>query len=568
MTHRDHTPLRAALCGLLCATILFPLQAAEVVDDFSNTNNLTTFGGALSLSAEDNVLTAQRTAANVDAGFDWRVDWFFSLEPSDDQSQFQLGALQSLNGGYFVVNVLVFDNGDYLGEFNLQGDINATGTFGYDIAAAALAAGHVDANQWFPRIRITPFGSDDAGLEFQNFGAVASAATTITSGTLTVNTNTSFGSGTVTVAGGSQLLVTQSRSITNALAVDGSGILNVSSGQTATYSGGISNDGSTLIFAGAGGAHTIDGPITGAAAGSDVAVDGTTVTLNAQSTHNGSTYIYGGGTLVLGIGEALPAGTALVIGAGASAGNVDLDGFDQTVASLATDGSAGGNSVMLGGATLTVSGTDSTVFAGIISGDGSLVKSGTSTLTLAGSTPNTFTGTTTVTGGTLNLAKDPGTDAIAGALTVQSGATLLISANEQIADGPGSSVTLSGGTILRSGGVSETFGDLVLLAESTLDFGNGEAGTLAFGTYTPDNITLVINNFTEGNTLTFESNLTSSITDTNLFSFTNGGLGGYSWDGESGTFTITAIPEASTLLAAVLVLAAFLLLPRRRPRTP
>jgi hypothetical protein len=75
---------------------------------------------------------------------------------------------------------------------------------------------------------------------------------------------------------------------------------------------------------------------------------------------------------------------------------------------------------------------------------------------------------------------------------------------------------------------------------------------------------LNIVNFTQGNTLTFRSNLTSSI-ETSAFVFSgNGGLGSYSWDNDSTTFTITAIPEPSTYVAAAGLLAMFLWPVRRR----
>jgi hypothetical protein len=48
------------------------------------------------------------------------------------------------------------------------------------------------------------------------------------------------------------------------------------------------------------------------------------------------------------------------------------------------------------------------------------------------------------------------------------------------------------------------------------------------------------------------------------FSFTNGGIASSSWDGT--TFTITAIPEPSTYVAAIALLALMLWPLRRRLR--
>ena len=157
----------------------------------------------------------------------------------------------------------------------------------------------------------------------------------------------------------------------------------------------------------------------------------------------------------------------------------------------------------------------------------------------------------------LELNKTAGVNAIAGAVTVGSGAKLLLSANNQVANT--SAITLSGGTIQRASGVSEVFGNLDLTASSFLDFGTGDTGTLSFGTYTPSSL-LTINSFLPGNTLTFGSDLTSTINDTSLFSFSGSFTSSYS----GSTFTITAIPEPSTYVAAIVLLGLMLWPSRRR----
>ena len=83
---------------------------------------------------------------------------------------------------------------------------------------------------------------------------------------------------------------------------------------------------------------------------------------------------------------------------------------------------------------------------------------------------------------------------------------------------------------------------------SFLDFGTGTAGNLTFGTYAPSAL-LTINNFAPGNALVFGSDLRSTINNTSLFQF-NGGFTSAWIDGNS-TFTITAIPETSTYVAAI-----------------
>ena len=113
--------------------------------------------------------------------------------------------------------------------------------------------------------------------------------------------------------------------------------------------------------------------------------------------------------------------------------------------------------------------------------------------------------------------------------------------------------------------MSEVFGDINLTQASFLDFGGGATGRMTFGTYTPSSL-LTINNFGLANTLVFGSDLTSTINDTFFFVFNNGGIDSYSWDETTSTFTITAVPEPSTYVAAIGLLALMLWPLRRRLR--
>ena len=195
-----------------------------------------------------------------------------------------------------------------------------------------------------------------------------------------------------------------------------------------------------------------------------------------------------------------------------------------------------------------------------------LTKLGLGTLTLSAS--NNFSGPISVKAGTLALASVTGSAAgSASSVTVTNGATLLVSQSEQVMNS--ATVTLSGGTIARGSGVSETFGNLSLTEASFFDFGAGTAGRMTFGTYqnnTPPSALLTVNNFLPGNTLVFGSDLTSTITNTSLFQFS--GEFTSAWNGGNSTFTITAIPESSTYVAALglLALCAWPLLRRKRAK--
>jgi autotransporter-associated beta strand protein len=198
--------------------------------------------------------------------------------------------------------------------------------------------------------------------------------------------------------------------------------------------------------------------------------------------------------------------------------------------------------------------------SGSFIGTGGLTKKGLGTLSLTAG--NSFSGPLSVEAGTLALAAS-GSSA-AGSVTsvsVSSGATLLISQSNQVNNN--AAVTLSGGTITRGSGVSEVFGTLNLTQSSFLDFGSGATGTITFGTYTPSSL-LTVQNFLPGNTLAFGSNLSGTINNTSLFQFSGGFTS--AWNDGNSTFTITAIPEPSTYVAAIALLALMLWPLRHRLR--
>ena len=197
---------------------------------------------------------------------------------------------------------------------------------------------------------------------------------------------------------------------------------------------------------------------------------------------------------------------------------------------------------------------------GVVNGTGgNVAKTGSGTVNLSGN--NTFTGTTTVSNGTLELAATGGKQALASTsnVTVSTGGTLLLSQGNQINDS--ATVTLGGGQFQLNGAFSETAGALTLSANSTIDFGSGfGASTLTFGSYTGNSKLLTVSNFGVGDVLILGGDVTGSLSNTSLFSFS----GGFTSSFSSGATTITAVPEPSTIAAGLSLLGLVCWRERRR----
>ena len=328
----------------------------------------------------------------------------------------------------------------------------------------------------------------------------------------------------------------------------------VSAGELRLTGSGRLSDSSLLSVAGGatafiGASDTIKG-LSGAGTVSISNTFNLTVSNSAADTFSG-TITNAGGLVKAG------AGTQILTGANTYAGGTTISGG---VLSLGNGGAGGSvTGPITNNAALVFNRSDNASYSDAISGSGTVTKSGAGSLTLSGA--STYSGATTVSAGTLELSNTTG-QALASttSLSVTNGAVLLISQSNQVNNS--ASVSLSGGTIARGAGVSEVFGALTLDDDSFLDFGTGATGTLSFTSYTPSAL-LTVNNFLPGNKLTFTSNLSSDIENSALFSF----QGQFEWDWDTttpNTFTITAIPEPSTYLAAAGLLSLMLWPSRKR----
>jgi fibronectin-binding autotransporter adhesin len=434
--------------------------------------------------------------------------------------------------------------------------------------------------------------------------------TTISAGTLQVNTNGALGTAANGTTGGNGAVLRLNNvnySTAETLTLNGSGISNSGAlantgtstfagpinaatnatinagGGTLTLTGGLAKNGTTLTFSGGGTVNITNNGITGSSPNSDLVVDGTTVILSAANSYNGPTTVQNSGTLQLGNNNVLPTSpqTALTVNSNSV---FNLASRSDSVASLSGDSSAiVRNSVIGSTSTLTVNPANgiTTTFAGGIAGtevatqgDIALQKNGSGTLILTGA--NSYSGATTINGGTLTAAAGSGSALKStSSITVNSGGTLMLGANNQINDT--APVTLAGGTFSAgnfSEGTDETpgLGALTLTASSLIDFGSGAGALLTLAGFTPGSFTLTIANWT-GNSGTIGDDSTdrlifSSDQSANLssFVFTGYGPGAMEFDLGNGYYEITPVPvpEPSTYVAAVLALGAIGFQQRRR----
>ncbi|MDP3469427.1 MAG: cadherin domain-containing protein [Daejeonella sp.] len=205
-----------------------------------------------------------------------------------------------------------------------------------------------------------------------------------------------------------------------------------------------------------------------------------TLTLNTANTYTGATTI-SAGTIQLGAANVLSDISAHSVSV---TGTLDLNGFSETIGSLAGAGTV--TSTAAGALVLTTGGnnTTTTTFSGIIqdgAGTLDLTKAGTGIMVLSGL--NSYTGVTTVSAGTLTLgAAGNGTNSPLG--TIASGTTVNTGAALNLAGFSLStleSLTLNGTGIASAGALNNTSTTLSSTYTGSISLGSAASIVTAAG---------------------------------------------------------------------------------------
>jgi autotransporter-associated beta strand protein/YVTN family beta-propeller protein len=338
------------------------------------------------------------------------------------------------------------------GTLTLSGSSSYTGAT--LVNAGTLQGGAANAFSPFSAFTVASGATLDLNGFSQTIGSLSGAGTvTLGAGTLTTGgdgSSTTFsggisGSGGLTKTGGGIFTLTGAGSYGGVTTIS-AGTLQIGNGGTTGSIVGNVVDNASLLFNRSDGI-AFSGSISGT--GTFTKIGAGTLTLSGSNAYTGATFV-NAGTLQAGTsGNAFSPFSAFTVASGAT---LDLNGFNQTIASL-----AGAGAVTLGAATLTTGGGGTnTVFSGGISGTGGLTKIGSSTFVLASA--NGYTGGTAVDGGTLDVGNNGALGSGPVALAFGTTLSFLNSGNFTLAN----SISISGDpTFAAPSGTTQTISGVI-----------------------------------------------------------------------------------------------------------
>lgn len=498
----------------------------------------------------------------------------------------------SYAGIIFTTNAGVFSlNGNAI---TLAGDIANYSAFNQTISLSMILGTNVTFNAASNNLTIAGSSRISGIFSLTKAGAGTlvlassnsySGGTIVNRGSILIQNTNALGTGKVSLASNSFIHYDGATgTVANAFHVtSGTGIIANTGGGTLTLAGTLLHSGSTLGFQG--GSYNVTGVITGSAANSDLYLSNAAVTLsNPGNDYNGTTTIYAGSTLTLGLSNALPSRLTMIIGGiGETSGisnKLNLNGRSLTMSSLQS-GTGGQNQILNSAgisAMLTLTGTS--VFSGAISGSdiNLTVAAGSGDTVILGGA-NTYSGSTTVSGGTLSLGTTG--SLTSKSLTVTGGSTLLLGANNQLAGDTALSLfgKLSvGGGATRS---SQSFAGVTLTGNSSIDFGAiGGTSSVSLGSLELNKNILNVFNW-NGSTLWGATSGTGGVgaltslytssslahSDLSMINFYSGGTisSGFMGSGSISGNQIVPVPEPSAMAAAAILLLGLMGAAARNP---
>ncbi|MGC9941922.1 MAG: autotransporter-associated beta strand repeat-containing protein [Verrucomicrobiota bacterium] len=321
------------------------------------------------------------------------------------------------------------------------------------------------------------------GTNYLSGANTYSGITSVSAGVLNLQNNSALGIASATISSGAQLQLQGGITVAgDSLTLSGSGI--AGSGALRSLSGSNSWSGTITLAA----ASTIDADsgildlpsnivnstfattitnngtiiltgVLGSGTGGLVETGTGLLQLGGTNTYTGTTTVNGGTLQFIASGSS---STASAVTVNAS-GTVDLNGFNESILSL-----AGAGSVTLGSGTLTINNIAATTFSGVLGGTGNLVKSGTGVLTLSG--VNTYSGGTSINAGAISVAANTGLGNASGTLTLNGGqlaTSATLTSARAILLGTSGGVIKPAGTLTLSGTISGP-GALTKIGSATL----------------------------------------------------------------------------------------------------
>jgi hypothetical protein len=160
--------------ALLTGGILASTVEARYIDTLDTTDNLFGAFGGLTASASSGEVTLTKTASG-DAGINWQEGGgsgsAFSLSTASDEHVLALSPVTPVNGGFYSVQILFFNGPTFVSENTLIPDTNSILPTTNNIAGFAQSL-NITATDWFPRIRLLPFGASDSAFTFTEIAAI------------------------------------------------------------------------------------------------------------------------------------------------------------------------------------------------------------------------------------------------------------------------------------------------------------------------------------------------------------------------------------------------------------